>query len=274
MILFGSLDPGEEYLYHYTRSETLAIILSGSCSLRLSPYGNSRDPREYMPWYPGFSAEADVDSSPANFDLLAVCADLDRHWRQRAKMACLTLDHSAPEVRFESPSRGWGRARMWEQYADRHRGAVLMFDRGRLDGAMSSALAGKGNYYFGDVDYTDEPQFAITGSSSLLTVGKILDRGAASVAEQYIEQEGQSLYFRKNRDWASEAEYRYVIVNDSHYEHVPVRSSLVAIIIGMEYPEHEKKVLRHRLEAAGSPDLPVASAAWQNGSPTLLPSGV
>ena len=274
MVLFGSLDPGEEYLYHYTRSETLAIILAGWCSLRLSPYGNSRDPREYMPWYPGLTAEADVDASPDNFDFLAACADLDRHWRQRAKMACLTLDHSAPELAFESPSRGWGRARMWEQYADRHRGAVLMFDRGRLDAEMSSALLGKGNYYFGEVDYTDEPQFAVAGSSKLLTVGEIFNCGAASVAEQYIEQEGRSLYLRKNRDWASEAEYRYVIVNDSPYEHVPVRDSTVAIVVGMGYPEHEKKVLRHRLEAAGLPDMPVASTIWQNGSPILVPIGV
>src|SRR4051812_130011 len=72
----GPLAPDESYLYHYTGSATLALILD-SGELRMGPYAHTRDPRENMEWHPGYSYTGGVVARPAAFDPLAVSKAVD-----------------------------------------------------------------------------------------------------------------------------------------------------------------------------------------------------
>jgi hypothetical protein len=268
MPLFADLGPGESYLYHYTSASTLALILDGG-SLRLGPYSNTRDPRENKEWWSSFTATDGEDVSPETWDIFEVSRTLDAAIRQRAKLACLTLDRQPSSFSVTHLTRGYARARMWEQYADQHRGAVLIFDRDRLDAAVERTL-GHQVLFHGEVQYSDE-------GTELGLVMRFCVRDTRNptalraAADMVIKSHGRSLFFGKNTDWLTECEYRYVAVSDKAEEFVPIKDSLVALVVGMDYPSHEGSVLGYRLERLGVPELPVAQLMWFNGSPSPVP---
>ncbi len=263
VVLFGALDPGEPYLYHYTSAEKLALILLNGL-LRLGPYSATRDPRENASWYPTLSSPPDFDTS--RVDVADIWSRLDAAMRQRAKLACLTMDRLTDDV-WPHTSRGWGRARMWEQYADRHRGAVLIFDQVKLTEIIEQGMSRP--VLHGQVAYTTGPW-----SHALLEGVDLVDihtRGVRAVATDLIESAGREFFFQKDRDWSDESEYRYVVVSDSEAEFVPIRDALVAIVLGQEYPRYEKVVLSQRLSQAGVQAAAVAQLNWLNGYPHAQP---
>lgn len=273
MALFGwPLEPGDDYLYHYTSPSTLAIILDGG-SLRLGPYAATRDPRENMQWFSGFSAGEGVDIRPEAWDIFAVSQTVDAAIRQRTKLACLTLDRPASMPWSGEHARGYGRARMWEQYADRHQGAVLIFDRQALDTSVTEELVDHDYLFMGPVQYSDEA-VDIARALHFRVEETLAPETLTAAADAVIAKHGETLFFGKNMDWLTESEYRYVVVSDSPAEFVPIKSSLRAIVVGMDYPDHEASVLRVRLERLGLPALHVARCYWRNGQPTAGPTGI
>jgi hypothetical protein len=214
MVLFGSRDPGDEpVLFHYTGAEKLALILT-SQRLWLSPYSAMRDPRENNTWRPGLSLGDGLD--PNSFDAQALWEELDAAVRQRAKLVCFTMDRPEHEYSFSGTSRGWARARMWEQYAERHRGAVLVFDHDKLDEIMTTQIDGR--VHKGPVRYLDG-YWSMDAFRGLM-VEDLLERGCVAVADEIIEKHGDDLYFEKDVDWASEFEYRFVTVSEADHEEV------------------------------------------------------
>jgi len=266
MALFGGPDPGEgPRLYHYTSAEKLALILT-SKRLWLGPYSAMRDPRENGTWRPNLTRRGDTD--PPGTDVFELWDQLDAAMRQRAKMVCFTQDRPESGWSPLGADRGWARARMWEQYGDRHRGAILIFDQEKLDAIVTEALPV--GLHKGPVHYAAGPwMMQAVGTFELQDIA---ERGSLAVAEEAIAQHADVLYFEKDIDWASEMEYRYVVINDSHHEEVEALSALLGIIVGMDYPSHELAVLRHRLEQCGLPDLPVSRCMWSNGSPMPVPA--
>lgn len=264
MPVFGDLDPGEEYLYHYTSAEKLALILMNG-SLRLGPYSGTRDPLENKTWYPNLTSPPDFDM--LNIDAVAIWEGLDAAIRQRAKLACFTMDDKTAD-RWENTRRGWGRARMWEQYADRHHGAVLIFDQSKLTNLIETALAGRPLLH-GPVVYQAGP-WSVSMIRGIDLV-EIQQRGVKAVADDLIRQAGSEFFFQKDIDWASEAEYRYLAVSDSEAEFVGVSDALVAVALGQDYPEYEKVVLVRRLAQASAQHAVVSQVYWRNGYPVVMP---
>ena len=156
MAVWGEdLEPSEKYLYHYTGPQTLARILF-SHSLRMGPYSGTRDPRENGQWFPSFYTPGPPYEDVGGADMWSDWVELDRALRQRAKVACLTMDRDPEDSHWSAPARGWGRPRMWEQYAARHSGAVLVFDFDLLSSAAARAC-GSSTFLAGTVKYTDRP---------------------------------------------------------------------------------------------------------------------
>jgi hypothetical protein len=232
--VFDDLKPHEKYLYHYTGPDKLALILLNE-TVRLSPYSNMRDPRENSAWRPAFTSSGEGDES--EIDVFQLWQDLDAALRQRAKMACFTMDRAPRNPDFPTTARGWARARMWEQYADRHRGAVLIFDHARLEATMADAL-GDG-MLVGPVDYTEGPWKLPEFQPVSLT--DVRTNGVGATAERLIESGGSQLFFQKDVDWEGETEYRYVTISDEPYESVKVLSALLGIVVGQDFPDHEDR---------------------------------
>ncbi len=260
--ILSSIAPPETYLYHYTKPTTLCRILQ-SGSLRLGPYAETNDPAENQRWHFGMGGVVTPERE-RNDSYWRDNEAADRLTRQRAKLACLTMERShVPDSGHGFFHRGWARARMWEQYAQGHTGACLVFRKRELDAAVQQALPPTAGFYAGQVQYEDRRLI------STLSWTRIDRVGMEETVRQYLRQHWQERFFTKNLDWSSEVEYRYVALYDGEPLLVPIADALAAIVLGGRYPLADLEGLRSRLSGAGLDDVPVGSCHWWNGAPHL-----
>jgi hypothetical protein len=266
----------DDLLFHYTRPDTLAGIL-GSWMLWLGPYAKTNDPREQKEWKAGFLMPAPGGRRPeerflAFFDNNAdrVCQVTDRVLRRGARLACFAVDRPAlPDATAGTLfHRGWARARMWQQYADEHRGACLVFNRTELLSAIDDQLPHEDGdlYFFGRVEYRDQ---ALT---IRLSVRDLVERGIEETLDDFQTRRGAAmhLYLTKNTDWESEQEFRVVVVRrfvpvgeDLDPIKVDLRGALKTVVLGERYDGDIAAILR------GHPEVDVLRCWWGDGVPLL-----
>ena len=121
----------DELLFHYTSRESLRTILE-SGNLRLNTLDRINDPRERSEW---IADKIVIPPGDITAHSLAgqdeVLGQIDTVLRLGARVARLTSDRARSSELAASTyfHRGWGRARMWEQYGQQRQGAVLVFDK-------------------------------------------------------------------------------------------------------------------------------------------------
>ncbi|MDQ0242004.1 DUF2971 domain-containing protein [Arthrobacter bambusae] len=268
-IFSNRLDADESYLYHYTSADTLAKILE-SKALRMGPYSETNDPRETSEWSPRITldSEDDVDGRPEEIARLWLQI---RDIRKGVKLGCFTLDAETEQTGWEFPfDRGWARARMWHQYANDHAGACLVFDRAERERSLQTlSVTNAFAWHHGKVVYEDtafgEFGSRLSFSSTELRAGNSEERLA-----QIVKEHRSDLFFKKNRDWQSENEYRHSAISNSESEFVPITSSLVGIVLGADFPHTELCVLNDRLHRGGFTGVKGAYLSWRNGMPHLV----
>ena len=262
-------------LFHYTCADTLKLILGGG-SLRLSTLDGMNDPRERTEWFADdlVMPEGDVTlESLKKHD--EVVGQVDVLLRQAARITCLTLDRerfkaSDQDVFFH---RGWGRARMWEQYANQHKGAVLVFDLNELCYAMDDGRKTEHGEVFSTspVTYQDRRlKIPMQGVyDSIEAIAEAVDN--LSTSGKAIGD----LFYVKNTDWASESEFRILVMygeqaalaNLGKPLFIAYLSSLRAIVLGEKWVDVD-----WLLGAAAQRGLirsDVTRCSWDNGAPVL-----
>jgi hypothetical protein len=149
----------DRFLCHYTsRYAALAHILPRGW-MRLSPFGRMRDPLEAKDVYVGVVPPPSM-ALPATYETLHddLNTNVNRVLKREFKLLSMTADDTpSPAGAFPVGDGHFGRCyarpRMWEQYAEGHRGLCLLFDYDQLIDTVSSAMAGYGSYRHGSVTY-------------------------------------------------------------------------------------------------------------------------
>lgn len=192
--------------------------------------------------------------------------------RSGTRLACFTLDDTREErLSLNLFHRGWCRPRMWSQYAAGHTGACLIIDKAGWE-QRADAKWPQGQtpaVHHGPVRYEDVPWGGLQDHLKFRWEDLQPERVEETIAT-FIADKGPELFFRKNRDWESENEYRYVTQSENDYETVSLEGTLAGIVITPEFPSTERSVLRHRLAAAGFSDVPVAELRWADGAPWTI----
>jgi Protein of unknown function (DUF2971) len=270
----------DQKLYHYTSPSTLDAILENR-TIRLGPYSQTNDPRETKEWVPlfmmpdgpGRPAERYLTNSLESSKEAALATD--HYLRRGARVACFTLDRQRASNATAGTlfHRGWGRASLWQQYAGRHGGACLVFDRSQLIELVDEHRPfNDGDLFsFGRVHYVDQ---AMTIHLPWMDV---VDDDITSVLDNFQVRQGAAdhLYFTKNTDWSSEEEFRIVYVQwdvcDEDVDlpiDIPYESSLFAIVFGEAFPDTELNDIRNR---KGIPDnVDLLQCKWSSGVPILV----
>lgn len=269
MALFaGDVEP-ERYLYHYTtRQAALASILP-QAQLRLGPLTWTNDPRESQHWLVTLSSGAPEAGDDAE-ERVAILREADRLIKATTKLVCFTRDdqerlHRGPGEPF---ARGWAHSRMWAQYADRHAGVCLVFERDALARAVEE-LRGQGTLWDGPVIYANRPY--LEPDAATLSEEAIRGRGLRAVVDEHVHRHWDALFFVKNEDWATEWEYRWVLRGrDSRPVFFSVAKSLAGIVVGPGFPLADARLLEDYAEDFGVSDA-VGRCLWSNGFPTIVP---
>ncbi|TCM36003.1 DUF2971 domain-containing protein [Kribbella sp. VKM Ac-2568] len=273
---FLTQDPSDsaELVYHYTSRESLKAILETG-TIRLNTLTGVNDPRERKKWTADNLSAPSGDMTGGYFNTqLEVDEEIDRYLRQGARIACFTSERQ-PSPRSVAGTyfhRGWARPRMWAQYGQHHRGAVLAFDKEALAGELSNWALREGDTASpGPVEYFDRRlQIPLSGAfESLTAVRAALDEVTSSSSALH------DLYFTKNCDWSSESEFRLVLTLGvaSALEagerplYLPYRNSLRAVVLGELWDGADWLRSNLNLRRIGADD--VLRCDWDNGEPVL-----
>ncbi len=198
------MDPAAQYFFHYTTREAAFEHILPARQLRLSPYESMRDPLENKRWaFPAswFSTTAD---DPAEINDRAERTWMEFHAhaneiRLSAKLLALTIDAHPDEQDEEIEecfTRGWSRARMWEQYAEAHAGVCLVFSRDALTEAIVTSLVDQdvAPPYHGAVDYSSA---GFRRSRLSLDMNDLSRDYSVGVARKWVEDHHDALFFKK-----------------------------------------------------------------------------
>ena len=265
--VFSDADTGK-YLFHYTPRDAFLAHILPTMRLRLSRFANVNDPRESKDWYAGFSD--DVGTYTENHQGLDMMRRFGEALQQSARILCLTHDDDDldPNRLAFAFGRGYAHPRMWDRYAGHHAGVCIALDKSVLEQEMTRQLAQRGTVHHGAVAYEDQ---STSESAAFWWVTSALERlGFDAYVRAHQEQHYRALYFMKNTDWSSEAEYRWVLLNDTSDEdvYVDVRVALSGVIFGPDFPSASMAMVERAL---GNPDIHLGQLNYLDRCPVVLP---
>lgn len=208
--------PGQEPLFdpsamlcHYTGAHTAFEYILPSGKLRMNAYAQMRDPFEnhqhHLRVAGGMTTDAD---NSLWLDIVNTAGWL----RSRKRLLSLTQGDEREGTLQELPFRcPWARARLWEQYADNHRGVCLVFDRQAMLQAVRDGLRGS-EVWDGPVHYTVAGFSASNGAT--LRMASFEQESLQKDVERHLAEHRRDFFFLKTEEWASEFEYRIVLGDD------------------------------------------------------------
>ncbi|MFD5767183.1 DUF2971 domain-containing protein [Streptomyces sp. NPDC127049] len=231
-------------LFHYTKADTAAVILRNH-TLRLAPYSETNDLWETKPQHPHL-----IGPMPDDVDVsFALWNEIDRQLRMHTKIGCLTQDVVLDDdnITNRDALRGWAHLSLWAHYGEMYAGACLRFDREKLVESFLKHRRAASSAFHGAVRYlSGQNGPSVTEGISFEQVEEF---GADAVALSYAATNKDALYFRKHIDWASESEYRLILLNQStEYALVDIREAVTGVILGTEFPRERLQDIEEALE--------------------------
>ncbi|MER6195985.1 DUF2971 domain-containing protein [Streptomyces sp. NPDC001586] len=244
-------------LFHYTSADTAIFLILRSGMLRLSPFESTNDLWEARPDFPVLTfhyADLNDESWRGRDRATEAWTAMDRNIRLHAKVVCLTRDFELPEAsRNPDALRGWAHLSLWAHYGASHSGVCLGFDRDTLIRALDSQPESDVLKFHGPVSYLEHPPRA---GEFDIDMEQIRQFGVDAVALTYAEANASSIFFSKHKDWASESEYRVVLLNQSVLpSFLPINDALTDIYLGDAFPDRRVPALLEAL--AAYPDVDV-----------------
>ncbi len=221
------------WIGHYTSAATAFEHIVPANKLRMSPYHLMRDPAENKDLLPAtaFFRRPDVDHEKAWYEALGLIK------QERDRMRLLSTTHDVTDYSESRETFGccWARPRVWEQYADAHRGVCLVFSREAFTNALTRDLGA--NVEFGEVEYTP---VGIADSAANHIIDDRLFKTATreQAVLDYLSKERRDLFFLKSDDWATEYEFRVLLTStDDEYAFADYGESLQAVVLGEQFPD-------------------------------------
>lgn len=270
-MVFSLIESADQYLYHYTRPSTLLEWILPTKQLRMASITSTNDPRESKDWRFGFHTNSTFGATQG-----PQFAALEREATLIAKSCCkvICFTRDAPEATGFALNRvfdrGYCKPRMWAQYAENHRGACLVFDAPRLRSALMDSVIDHQDLFEGDVKYHNQSVARpLAGNPFILDFDGIQSRGMNSIVQHHIRHYWKPLFFEKLLDWRDEYEYRWILWDTEHVEHLfAYRASLVGVLLGPDFPKDGIPAIRRFRDEYG---FETRAVNWNNGFPEILP---
>lgn len=256
--------PGDVLLYHYTKRSTALEHILPHMSLWMGPYSQTNDPRENQRW--GFGVTMSGAASKEEFYRIAHAGwDEEERIQSRLRVLSLSSDQIRPDRPIRVEDRGFGLARMWAQYSERHTGVCLVFNRDRLHREIASTVGGTEKLWWGNVDYALLAERHEHDWSAYDLDGNRIDEiGHELAVLEHVTNHLKELIFVKSEDWRDEREFRWVYLADAKESDlfVAIRDCLKEVIVGLDFNDVYLPSLR---ELCGKACIPVRQMHWMKG---------
>jgi len=224
-------------------------------------------------WHFGVGTSRLTENSPSPEELKMLAThnpDFNRLLKHGCKVLCVSQDGENVS-KLDFSNRAFCKPRMWAQYADNHRGVCLLFDKQVLQETLENEF-GCEALFCGSVAYDDfhdviSPGWPAHMEAFMLSGDDITRDGLETVLRRHRDKYHDVFFFRKNKDWEHEAEYRWIIHGDSNNpEFIPIEKALRAILIGIDFPIERLSEIHEYCEHT---DTSLSRIVWQNGMPLV-----
>lgn len=259
----------DKYFFHYTTAHAAFEHILKDRRLRFSRYLEMRDPLENKEWWfsAGGRGTENEDEENQRVSEWWVFNRAANKVRARSFLLSLTVDTPLGETEEEDPfCRGWARARMWEQYAEKNEGVCLVFDRERLTEAVLGSLRGDRHATI----YQQEVSYEGAGiMKPIIDIETLAGEVTAETVSSFIEDNYEPLFFHKLLDWQSEHEYRFCTIAKEDTEvFADIGDALHAVIVGERFPTWQRPAAIDACATAGAHPLRLD---WSRGEPSVRP---
>ncbi len=253
------------FLFHYTTySSALGILLSRQ--MRMGFLVNMNDPLEFV----SHRDDGIVTHGGTNeevFSKLNQFTNAVIEKERSVRLASFSVDmpdndqsNTCQENFYNNLNFGWGRSRMWAQYADNHKGVCLIFDRECIEKEFKDAFESKSCECFcKKVIYTNDLEPIRDALShpcdSFLTADKI------------------DFLFQKCQDFRDEQEYRLLLINKKLKDpnetvSFSIENSVCGVITGVKFPKENKSSLEAAIKSC-NPQIRRFYVRWDYGMPNI-----
>ena len=256
----------DKYLYHYTSLNRAFEHILHEGKLLLASLKLTNDPRESKDWnwtFRNISHEIDI-AIPSVEELVTVSSEINLKIKRDCKLCCFSIDDKTKNL---YSGRGWGHPRMWAQYADKHKGVCLVFDKDKLIETAKKEFSKKGELYSEAVNYLSDEDL-IYKNAFVIDLKKI-DKGSIDhTISELVKKQYKHLFFTKHTDWKQEVEFRILLRregNDSEF--LSIENSIAAIIMGVDFPVTAYQPLIDFY--CKKYKIPYGTMKWHNGKADL-----
>ncbi|MDH5718930.1 MAG: DUF2971 domain-containing protein [Spirochaetia bacterium] len=254
-----------DVLFHYTNQYiALEKILYEDC-FKFSELEKTNDPREYKDF--NFLYLSSHESKEIAFDEMSkIKTSLNHFLKRKSKFSSFCSDEKI-NFNFHGYEDGWDynfsytKSRMWSQYGNNHMGVCLLCSKTKLLEYLEKNYPDK-KIYHNLMTYN----FLNSTKIHAVDFDKFLKLKDSHYYFQFIKENQNSIYFTKNPDYATEDEYRFVVLSDDPIE-VPISYILTGLIVGDKFPDAYCKTIK---SIAENHNIPIGQVDWENGSPNLI----
>ena len=239
----------DQYLYHYTKWETL-LEIAYSKSMRMRSLAKMNDPRESKDWLLGTSQYGRNDLE--GIDPAEVVSEVAL-FKQKVKVLSLSQDIDREAWHDRYLGAGFARPTMWAHYGGNHTGGCIVFDKRRLVERFTS------NQDFGcpTMIIQDAVEYSADGFAGDLShrgidANSIRTQGAEKAVRAHFAKHSK-IWFQKHSEWSAEAEYRFIFPDflDREWRDIDVSGCVVGLVLGVDFKESHLSVAEKFDEAFG-----------------------
>lgn len=265
--IFQFFKEQDRFLYHYTSAETAADYILNDKQLKLGRYINTNDPKETKTWQ--FSIGTNENHDLSGYGLHELSKKFTYGLKHKTNLVCfsqdgaLTGDHTK-----DIYARGFGKARMWAQYADNHRGVCLVFEKSAI---QKSAVDQFGNQRFrlygGPVVYRDRFITEVNNPADgfVIDIDYLVKLGFDEYVKAHVATHHKALFFEKVADWSSENEFRVVVLGEKEEElFMNIGSALSGVLFGADCTEKDIAKITTKCEVK---KIQFEQIVWKNSTP-------
>ena len=143
------------------------------------------------------------------------------------------------------------------------------FDRAELLRTLEHELAKLGTSFHGPVEYVAGANLPYDATH--IDIEQVDEFGLDAVIDRTVARYAPELFLRKDLDWATENEYRWLLVNDAPAPvYVDVASCVRIVFLGAGFPPGRLPTAAYLAQELG--DIEVAQLHYMTGRPE--PTGI
>jgi hypothetical protein len=223
------------FLYHYTTAEKMLLYILPQKRLRFFPLTKTNDPMEKRRYVRQLTFDIDIPTESEILQAKERVTKISNDIQKDTYILCFAQDSNETCKDTFYLDRGFGKPRMWAQYANNHTGACLIFNKSKLCNYFETLFSGQ-IHFSEEIIYTSFLKTISVGLDAVSVFASELSQSDETIVLEKINKHYKKYYFTKHNDWEAENEYRMLVRQNSVEQiFIDIDGALDYIVLGNDF---------------------------------------